>query len=142
MLRFASLHLIGQYSDDIKPAFQERYFDEVVPQMVKMINDPVPRIISHSLYALANFLHKYEDAWRMEGFIDEIVTAAVHQLKNANKLVKESFLSMLSSIAGTPNIFGAKLTQILDIGKEMINKFAGEEGYEMVVSQSLEMIGI
>ena len=57
MMRYASCHAIGQISDDMQPRFQQKYGDDIFPQLLALLqNDPVPRVVSHSAAALTNFL--------------------------------------------------------------------------------------
>jgi len=56
MIRYASCHAIGQISDDLKPKFQEIYGQQTYPLLVQLLNDNVPRVVSHSAAALTNFL--------------------------------------------------------------------------------------
>lgn len=56
MLRYASCHAIGQISDDMQPKFQDVYGNAVLPELINLLRDPVPRVVSHSAAALTNFL--------------------------------------------------------------------------------------
>lgn len=56
MLRYSSCHAIGQISDDMQPKFQEVYGAIVLPELVNLLGDSVPRVVSHSAAALTNFL--------------------------------------------------------------------------------------
>ena len=56
MLRYASCHAIGQISDDMQPKFQEVYGAAILPELIHLLKDPVPRVVSHSAAALTNFL--------------------------------------------------------------------------------------
>lgn len=56
MLRYASCHAIGQISDDMQPRFQDVYGNGVLPELVSLLRDTVPRVVSHAAAALTNFL--------------------------------------------------------------------------------------
>ena len=57
MMRYAACHAIGQISDDMQPRFQEKYGNDVFPELLNILKeDTVPRVISHSAAALTNFL--------------------------------------------------------------------------------------
>ena len=56
MLRYAACHAIGQISDDMQPKFQEIYGDNIYPKLVALLQDPIPRVVSHSAACLTNFL--------------------------------------------------------------------------------------
>lgn len=55
-VRYAALHCIGQLSDDQTEDFQETYYETVYPALIKQMSDPIPRVQSHTLAALTNFL--------------------------------------------------------------------------------------
>jgi hypothetical protein len=63
-IRYAALHCIGQISDDMTEEFQETYGDQVLPAMVAVLEDPVPRVSAHCCSAITNF---------MDGASDELV---------------------------------------------------------------------
>ena len=56
MLRYASCHAIGQISDDMQPKFQETYGDLLYPRIIALLQDPIPRVVSHAAACLTNFL--------------------------------------------------------------------------------------
>ena len=56
MLRYASCHAIGQISDDMQPKFHEVYGNIVLPELINLLNDSVPRVVSHSAAALTKCL--------------------------------------------------------------------------------------
>lgn len=55
-IRYAALHCIGQISDDMTEDFQERYGSDVLPALLKAIEDPVPRVSAHCCSAITNFM--------------------------------------------------------------------------------------
>lgn len=44
----------------MKPDFQETYLTEIMPLLISMCNDPVPRVASHGFAALTNFVESVE----------------------------------------------------------------------------------
>jgi len=61
-IRYASLHAIGQISDDMPEKFQKHYADPVLGQIITCIDDQVPRVCSHACAALTNFMEGYKTA--------------------------------------------------------------------------------
>lgn len=55
-IRYAALHCIGQISDDMTEDFQETYGSEVLPVLIKTIEDSVPRVSAHCCSAITNFM--------------------------------------------------------------------------------------
>lgn len=97
MLRYASCHAIGQISDDMQPKFQEVYGNTVLPELINLLNDQVPRVVSHSAAALTNFLEgmKWE---QIQGSLQQLVTLLLEHIAKGISLVKESCLSAVSSV--------------------------------------------
>jgi len=97
MLRYASCHAIGQISDDMQPKFQEVYGNTILPELINLLNDQVPRVVSHSAAALTNFLEgmKWE---QVQGSLQQLVTLLLEHIGKGISLVKESCLSAISSV--------------------------------------------
>jgi vesicle coat complex subunit len=55
-IRFAALHCLGQISDDMTEDFQETYGHQVLPALVKILDDQVPRVSAHCASAITNFM--------------------------------------------------------------------------------------
>lgn len=55
-IRYAALHCIGQIADDMTEDFQENFHESVLPALIQMLDDPVPRVQAHACAALTNFL--------------------------------------------------------------------------------------
>ena len=53
-VKYAALQLLGQFSNDNKPQFQEKYFDTLVPKLIQVLHDPIPRVVSHDLACITN----------------------------------------------------------------------------------------
>lgn len=87
MLRYAACHAIGQISDDMKPKYQELYGTQTYPKLVQLLQDPIPRVVSHSAAALTNFLEglKYEESLT---HLNEMMQLLVFHSTNGISLVK------------------------------------------------------
>jgi hypothetical protein len=98
MLRYACCHAFGQISDDMQPQFQENYGDDVFPKLLAALQDPVPRVVSHSAAALTNFLEgmTYEQVLPS---MDKLIEVLLVLITNGISLVKESAMSALASAA-------------------------------------------
>ena len=69
-VRFAALHCIGQISDDMTEDFQETYGADVLPAMIKNLEDPVPRVSAHCCSAITNFMDGAKEDLVMPHFAD------------------------------------------------------------------------
>lgn len=43
-VRYAALHCLGQIADDMTEEFQENFHESVLPSLIQMLDDPVPRV--------------------------------------------------------------------------------------------------
>lgn len=87
MLRYASCHAIGQISDDMQPKFQEVYGNVILPELINLLKDNVPRVVSHSAAALTNFLEgmKWE---QVQGSLTDLITFLLGHISTGISLVK------------------------------------------------------
>ena len=98
MLRYASCHAIGQISDDMQPKFQENYGDALYPRIIALLQDPIPRVVSHAAACLTNFLEGMKlDKAALH--LDKLMEMLIHHSNTSSSLVKESCLSTISSVA-------------------------------------------
>ena len=96
MMRYASCHAIGQISDDMQPKFQEHYGAQIFPLLVNLLNDQVPRVVSHAAASLTNFLEGM-NIKQIEDKLPILMQYLLHHSINGISLVKESALSAISS---------------------------------------------
>jgi hypothetical protein len=65
MIRYAVCHAIGQIADDMKPKFQESFLNSILPAMIlRLQTDDVPRVVSHILACLTNFVEGTEKGFK------------------------------------------------------------------------------
>jgi len=96
-VRYASLHAIGQISDDMPETFQKSYADQVLPQLVVSIDDPVPRVQSHACAAITNFMEGYKATLSSEQIM-EITKKLLTLVQSGCSLVKENAVTALATI--------------------------------------------
>lgn len=80
-VRYASLQLISQYAIDLRPLFQENYFDQVVPPLFNILRDPMQRVVAVGFDCLNNFFDDFKDFWRTEGCVNQLLPVLVDYLK-------------------------------------------------------------
>ena len=97
-VRYAALHCIGQFSDDAKIIFQERYTEKVLPNLIKMFSDPISRVVSHVLAAMTNFLDGCTKG-SVSNYITEVLEPCIGFLENGISLVKEGAMSTIATLA-------------------------------------------
>jgi len=144
MMRYAACHAIGQISDDMQPRFQEKYGNDVFPELVGLLqNDPVPRVVSHSAAALTNFLEgmKFE---QIAGQFELMVNLLLHHAFNGISLLQESALSAISSaVEIAKDKFEPFLHKTLEIlfSFYTTEKYKSKE-YKQLKGQSIETMTI
>ena len=74
-VRFATAHCIGQLADDLKPSFQEKYFDDLFPIITEGLNDSVERCASHWFACLTNFFEDFIDEGKIAPHLPFILEA-------------------------------------------------------------------
>jgi hypothetical protein len=55
-IRYAAYHLIGEISEHQEESFQSAHHANIVPMLVAGMLDPVPRVQSHCISAVTNFM--------------------------------------------------------------------------------------
>lgn len=88
-IRYACLNVIAGYSDNFKPDFQEKYFDQVVPLMVRTFTDPVPRVVANGFFSFSCFFDSINEVWRIESIIGDVIPIMINNLRTACSWVKE-----------------------------------------------------
>lgn len=96
-IRFASLHAIGQISDDMPEKFQKTYSSNILPQLITSIDDKVPRVQSHACAALTNFMEGYKSPLSNEE-IQGITEKLLRLVDQGISLVKENAVTSLATV--------------------------------------------
>lgn len=91
-IRYASLHCIGQISDDMTEDFQEKYGAEVLPELLAALDDQIPRVSAHCCSAITNF---------MDGAGEELVTQYLVALSQKLQGLMKSGISIQKENAVT-----------------------------------------
>jgi hypothetical protein len=77
-VRYGALQAIGQICDDMKPNFQQVYGEELLPLIINRTQDEVPRVQSHAMACLTNFLEDFEvqSYHIIQPYVDELINIA------------------------------------------------------------------
>ncbi|EAR88916.3 importin protein (macronuclear) [Tetrahymena thermophila SB210] len=139
MLRYAVFHAIGQISDDMKPDFQVKYKDNIMPILLKYLDDPVPRVVSHAAAALTNFV---------EGFSDDDITPYLQQtlqklftlVNTGCSIVKENCMTAIASTAESAKAkFHDYFNECIPILFNVFETYTSKE-YKQLRGQTIECI--
>lgn len=97
-IRYAALHCIGQVSDDMTEDFQETYGADVLPALVKTLDDPVPRVSAHCASAITNFMDGAAQEL-VQPFMGEISAKLGAMMKQGISIQKENSVTAFASTA-------------------------------------------
>ncbi|CAD8079878.1 unnamed protein product [Paramecium primaurelia] len=104
MIRYAVCHAIGQIADDMKPKFQESYLHIVVPQFLNRLTvEDVPRVNSHILAALTNFVEGTEKG--IEAYLPNLIQLSIKFLNTGISIEKENAISVIAATAESSKLF-------------------------------------
>ena len=97
-VRYAAFHCIGQFSDDKRFDFQQRFGGTMVPALIDAFDDDTPRVLAHVLAALTNFLEGSNKSG-VDGYIASILEPCLILIDTGISLVKESAISAIAALA-------------------------------------------
>ncbi|XP_064638859.1 importin-5-like [Lineus longissimus] len=107
-VRYACCNALGQMSTDFGPMLQKNFHAKVVPGLIRVMDDPTPRVQAHAGAALVNFSEDCPKAV-MAAYLDLIITKLEailnHKIREllvqGTKLVLEQVVTTLASVADT-----------------------------------------
>mmetsp|Transcript_71880 Transcript_71880/g.83546 ORF Transcript_71880/g.83546 Transcript_71880/m.83546 type:complete len:1110 (+) Transcript_71880:60-3389(+) len=97
-IRFAALHVLGQIADDCNPEFQTKFHESMVPLLVGKLDDPVPRVQSHVLAALSNFMEGLPKDI-IKNYTQAVLKAVYPYTQKGISLVRENALATIAATA-------------------------------------------
>eukprot|EP00330_Aristerostoma_sp_ATCC50986_P004361 CAMPEP_0114578116 /NCGR_PEP_ID=MMETSP0125-20121206/2700_1 /TAXON_ID=485358 ORGANISM="Aristerostoma sp., Strain ATCC 50986" /NCGR_SAMPLE_ID=MMETSP0125 /ASSEMBLY_ACC=CAM_ASM_000245 /LENGTH=232 /DNA_ID=CAMNT_0001767953 /DNA_START=862 /DNA_END=1560 /DNA_ORIENTATION=- len=97
-VRYAALHYIGQVADNLNPSFSETHGSVILPKLIGMFNDSVPRVQSHVFACLTNFV-EYAPGNLVAQYIEKIIDPCIKLIDQGPKMTKENALAALSALA-------------------------------------------
>lgn len=120
-IRYACCHSLGQFADDLAPDFQDNYHEIYFKIMLPRLEDPVPRVVSHALASMTNFL-EHCTPQILKNHFQYIYEKILFWLQNGITFVKESCLSCLSALAeGSGELFFPFIDQTMKILLEVFS---------------------
>lgn len=121
-IRYAALHCIGQVSDDMTEDFQETYGADVLPALVKTLDDPVPRVSAHCASAITNFMDGAAQEL-VHPFMGEISAKLGAMMKQGISIQKENSVTAFASTAvAIKESFDQHFNESLDLLLSCLNE--------------------
>ena len=96
-VRFAAVHCIGQMSDDMSKKFQGKFGDDLLPHIIKVLDDTVPRVSGHMCSALSNFCEGSTDE-QLFPHLDILSKSLANLMQNGISLQKEHSVSAFATM--------------------------------------------
>ncbi|KAJ6290798.1 hypothetical protein OIU78_026527 [Salix suchowensis] len=98
-VRWAALYTIKQFSKHLKPEFQDKYHEQVMPVLTKAMDDfSNPRVQVQAYLALFDFTWNCSSS-TLKPYLKEIVNKLLKQLQKVNPMVQGETLRVLSAVA-------------------------------------------
>ncbi|KAJ6421158.1 hypothetical protein OIU84_028525 [Salix udensis] len=98
-VRWAALYTIKQFSKHLKPEFQDKYHEKVMPVLTKAMDDfSNPRVQVQAYLALFDFTWNCSSS-TLKPYLKEIVNKLLKQLQKVNPMVQGETLRVLSAVA-------------------------------------------
>ena len=97
-LRYAVCHCLGQIADDMQPEFQKELHDSVLNNLINLLYDNCPRVVSHAAAAITNFVEgmAIED---LRKYIKTLLQKSFELLGSSISIVKENCVAAISAMA-------------------------------------------
>lgn len=85
------------------PLFQDAYAIDLLPNLIEMLKDSVPRVRAHSAVALSNFLDttKYD---ALSSYLPTIIESLFRLIDLGDLLEKEAALTAITSLVSSSSV--------------------------------------
>eukprot|EP00427_Karlodinium_veneficum_P011921 CAMPEP_0169096962 /NCGR_PEP_ID=MMETSP1015-20121227/19272_1 /TAXON_ID=342587 /ORGANISM="Karlodinium micrum, Strain CCMP2283" /LENGTH=1123 /DNA_ID=CAMNT_0009157749 /DNA_START=60 /DNA_END=3431 /DNA_ORIENTATION=+ len=126
-VRYTALHAIGQLANDQAPQFQEHFHKEVMPMLLRKMDDPVDRVAAMAMSAFVSFGEELEDFMRLysNAFMEKLgnrLTSSQH------RGIREESITAIAVIAGViGDEFKLYYPTIMPILKQIVVNANGEK---------------
>lgn len=96
MIRYAVCHTLGQLSSDMKPEFQMKYHQRILPLLINILEDDSVLVQCHGAAALSNFIDGMNLQPLFE-YLNTIVPKLLKYIKGSTGKLKEQLINALSN---------------------------------------------
>lgn len=140
-IRYACCHVLGQLAEDLSPDFQQNFHVEFFKITLPLLEDPIPRVVSHCLAALTNFLENTSSE-QVNPHFTYIYQKIRFWLENGIGFVKEICLSTLSALAESSKLlFMPIYNEVMELLLHIITNVKVKE-YKAIKGSAIECISI
>lgn len=139
-VRYATLYCIGLFSDDLAPDFEKEY-ESLLHPLIQMLNEPVPKVLSHACAALTNFIEHLEPEIS-HPLIPQILPKLIKLVEEGISVVKENAMTCISALAeSSDEKFNEYLASTMTFLFQSLEKFNKKE-YRQFRGQTLECMSV
>eukprot|EP01012_Entosiphon_sulcatum_P040612 TRINITY_DN542_c0_g1_i1.p1 TRINITY_DN542_c0_g1~~TRINITY_DN542_c0_g1_i1.p1 ORF type:complete len:1085 (-),score=290.63 TRINITY_DN542_c0_g1_i1:1051-4281(-) len=142
-VRWAAVHAIAQYCNDFQPGFQLTFHAQVLPALMRMLGDPVPRIAAHAGLAVVNFMDEADKSFT-QPYLDELVTKLLLCLQaSRHRFVTEQCLSAISAVAeNSEQMFEKYYDTIVPYLKQVLGQQNFDRKDRMLRAKAIECVSL
>ena len=140
-VRWAAVNGIGQLCTDLGPKIQEKAHAQILPVLLKAMEDSSHRVQSHAAAAMVNFSEGCPPE-HMQPYLDALMNKLLQMLQGGHRMVQESALTALASVADNAQTAFAKYySTVLPFLKQILVGAAGKE-HRMLRAKAMECISL
>ena len=140
-VRWAAVNGIGQLCTDLGPKIQEKAHAQILPVLLKCMEDSSHRVQSHAAAAMVNFSEGCPPE-HMQPYLDALMNKLLQMLQGGHRMVQESALTALASVADNAQTAFAKYySTVLPFLKQILVGAAGKE-HRMLRAKAMECISL
>lgn len=141
-VRWSACQAIGQMCTDLAPDIQETQHQKIVPKLISaMESDQFPRVQAHASAAIVNFAEECDEE-NILPYLDPLVNSFIRLLHSPTRLVSESALVSLATVADTVNAdFCSYYDKVMPLLLRMFTE-ATETELQSLRAKALECISL
>mmetsp|Transcript_46029 Transcript_46029/g.82878 ORF Transcript_46029/g.82878 Transcript_46029/m.82878 type:complete len:1117 (+) Transcript_46029:122-3472(+) len=127
-VRFTALHAVGQLANDQAPQFQESSHSQVMPELVKKMDDQIDRVAAMAMSAFVSFGEELDNAL-MASYARPLMEKLVMKLQQSkHRGVREEAITSIAVIAGViEKDFSQYYDSIMPMLKQFVMTATGEK---------------
>ena len=140
-VRWAAVNAIGQLCTDLGPKIQEKAHAAILPALLGAMEDQSHRVQAHASAAMVNFSEGCPPE-HMAGYLDALMNKLMQMLQGGHKMVQESALTALASVADNAQTAFAKYYDaVLPFLKQILVAAGGKE-HRVLRAKAVECISL
>jgi hypothetical protein len=94
----------------------------IVPEMLKLLWDDIPRVVSHAFACLSNFLLDFQQFWKVEVILNDLLPPLLHYLNGSNIYMQKCAFEAVASLGGIKNCLGSNVGVLVQACGELLQK--------------------